>query len=241
MSRFKTTLALIVAGCFLFSGSLLPAAEEGPATQQEKISYVLGHTIITNLKEDFQVDAEALVQGVEDGLAGESLLSDEEMQATMAAFQQQLQQEQQEKQQKEAAANKAAGRKFLEKNKEKKGVVTLPSGLQYKVLEEGDGPSPSPSDTVVCHYEGRTVDGQVFDSSKQRGEPATFQVDGVIKGWTDALQLMAVGSKWMLYIPPDLAYGEQGAGQVIPPGSTLIFEVELLEIKESGPSDSQKD
>ena len=233
MSRFTTILALIMAGCFLFSGSpLLAADEEGPSTQQEKISYVLGHTIISNLKKDFQVDPDSLIKGVEDGLAGESRMSEEEMQATMAAFQQQLQQEQMEKKQKELAANRAAGREFLEKNKEKEGVVTLPSGLQYKVLEEGDGPSPSPSDTVVCHYEGRTVDGQVFDSSKQRGEPATFQVDGVIKGWTDALQLMAVGAKWMLYIPPDLAYGDQGAGQVISPGSTLIFKVELLEIKE---------
>ncbi len=234
MSRFKMTLALFMAGCFLFSGSLLLAADkEGPSTQQEKISYALGHTIISNLKKDFQVDPDSLIKGVEDGLAGESRMSEEEMQATMAAFQQQLQQEQMEKKQKEAAANKAAGREFLAKNKEKEGVVTLPSGLQYKVLKEGDGPSPSASDTVVCRYEGRTIDGQVFDSSYQRGKAATFKLDGVIKGWTDALQLMEVGSKWMLYIPPDLAYGEQGAGQVIPPGSTLIFEVELLEIKEN--------
>ena len=125
---------------------------------------------------------------------------------------------------------KAAGEKFLAENKDKEGVVTLPSGLQYKILKEGNGPKPKASDTVKCHYEGRLIDGTVFDSSIRRGEPAEFPVGGVIQGWVEALQLMPVGSKWQLYIPSEMAYGSHGAGQAIGPDETLIFDVELLAI-----------
>ena len=123
-----------------------------------------------------------------------------------------------------------AGKAFLEENKKKEGVVVLPSGLQYKILTAGNGPKPKASDTVKCHYEGRLINGQVFDSSVRRGEPAEFPVGGVIQGWVEALQLMPVGSKWQLYIPSNLAYGTHGAGQSIGPNETLIFDVELLAI-----------
>ncbi|OFX33437.1 MAG: peptidylprolyl isomerase [Bacteroidetes bacterium GWF2_42_66] len=130
----------------------------------------------------------------------------------------------------EAQKNLEAGKAFLETNKAKQGVVTLPSGLQYEVLKEGNGPKPTAEDKVKCHYHGTTIDGKVFDSSVDRGEPAEFPVNGVIPGWIEALQLMPVGSKWKLYIPAELAYGERGAGADIGPNSALVFEVELLEI-----------
>jgi FKBP-type peptidyl-prolyl cis-trans isomerase FklB len=130
-----------------------------------------------------------------------------------------------------AAENKTKGEAFLAENKKKEGVVTLPSGLQYKILKAGEGPKPTAEDSVKCNYRGTLIDGKEFDSSYKRNEPATFPVKGVIKGWTEALQLMPVGSKWQLFIPPDLAYGERGAGELIQPEATLIFEVELLSIE----------
>jgi FKBP-type peptidyl-prolyl cis-trans isomerases 1 len=126
--------------------------------------------------------------------------------------------------------NKTAGEEFLRINKNKAGVNTLPSGLQYEVLKQGDGAKPKATDQVKCHYEGRLIDGRVFDSSIQRGQPATFGLNQVIKGWTEALQLMPVGSKWRLFLPPELAYGPQQAGELIEPNSTLVFDVELLDI-----------
>jgi FKBP-type peptidyl-prolyl cis-trans isomerase FklB len=130
--------------------------------------------------------------------------------------------------------NRKQGEAFLAANKSKEGVVTLPSGLQYKVLKQGTGPKPVPSDSVVCNYRGTLIDGTEFDSSYKRGEPATFPVDHVIKGWTEALQLMPAGSKWQLFIPPELAYGEKGAGADIGPNATLIFEVELISVLGKG-------
>jgi FKBP-type peptidyl-prolyl cis-trans isomerase len=127
--------------------------------------------------------------------------------------------------------NKKEGAEFLEANKTKEGVVTLPSGLQYKILTEGTGPKPAASDTVVCNYRGTLISGTEFDSSYKRGQPASFPVNGVIKGWTEALQLMPVGSKWQLFVPAELGYGDRGAGGEIGPGATLIFEVELLSIQ----------
>ena len=132
------------------------------------------------------------------------------------------------------AANKTEGETFLAANKNKEGVVTLPSGLQYKILKAGTGPKPTASDSVVCNYRGTLVNGTEFDSSYKRGQPATFPVNGVIKGWTEALQLMPVGSKWQLFIPAQLAYGERGAGPDIGPNATLIFEIELLSIQGKG-------
>ena len=233
MRTFKILSAVLMAGCIFLAGNQLFAADMELETEQEKISYALGLTIGNNLKKDVEVDLDAFFRGVEDAQTGETLMSQEEMQQTMMAFQQQMQQKQMEKQQQAAAENKAAGEKFLEENSDKEGVVVLESGLQYKILEKGDGPSPTAADTVKCHYKGMTLDGEVFDSSYKRGEPASFPVNGVIKGWTEALQLMQVGSKWKLFIPSNLAYGDQGAGQMIEPGSTLIFEVELLDIEDS--------
>jgi FKBP-type peptidyl-prolyl cis-trans isomerase FklB len=146
--------------------------------------------------------------------------------------QEEIGKQQQEKMQQARAANKKEGDSFLAANKGKEGVVTLPSGLQYKILKEGTGPKPTASDTVVCNYRGTSINGTEFDSSSKRGQPATFPVSGVIKGWTEALQLMPVGSKWQLFIPSDLAYGDRGAGGDIGPGSTLIFEVELLSVQD---------
>jgi FKBP-type peptidyl-prolyl cis-trans isomerase FklB len=170
---------------------------------------------------------------MKDNLAGEQSMTPEKMQETLMEFQAMAQEKQMAAQSKKAAENKAAGEAFLAENKTKKGVKTLESGLQYKVITPGTGDSPDLNDQVKCHYRGSLLNGREFDSSYKRNEPAEFPVNGVIKGWTEALQLMKVGAKWMLFIPSDLAYGDQGAGNVIEPGSTLIFEVELLEIQKS--------
>jgi FKBP-type peptidyl-prolyl cis-trans isomerase FklB len=207
-------------------------------TQQEKASYAIGANIGRGMKKDgVQIDPRVLSRGVSDALAGKKLaMTDDEMQASLMALQTEVRKRLEVEAAAVAAANKATGDQFLAANKIKEGVVALPSGLQYKILKEGTGPKPAPSDEVVCNYRGTLVDGTEFDSSYKRGTPATFPVDKVIKGWTEALQLMPVGSKWELFVPSNLAYGERGAGQrgsdVIAPNSTLIFEVELMSIKE---------
>jgi FKBP-type peptidyl-prolyl cis-trans isomerase FklB len=216
---------------FIFAGSAI-CAEETLKTQEQKISYALGATIGNNIKQDYSVDQEAFFKGFASSTNGEKLMTDQEMQESMALFQQQMQATQMAKMKAAGEKNKIDGDLFLTENKKKEGVVTLDSGLQYKIIKKGDGEKPVPSDTVECHYRGTTIDGKEFDSSYQRGKPASFPVTGVIKGWTEALQLMNVGAKWMLYIPSDLAYGERGAGGAIEPGSTLIFEIELLGIQE---------
>jgi FKBP-type peptidyl-prolyl cis-trans isomerase FklB len=157
----------------------------------------------------------------------------------MTQFQNETRKAQEEKMQQASMTNKKEGTAFLEANKTKEGVKVLPSGLQYKVLKEGTGPKPSAADTVVCNYRGTLIDGKEFDSSYKRGEPATFPVNGVIKGWTEALQLMPVGSKWQLFLPADLAYGDRGAGADIGPGATLIFEVELMSIQQAKPAEAK--
>ena len=197
--------------------------------EEEKISYALGYNIGQNLKRDFEVDLDMFFKGVKDSHEGKRTLSEEEMKQTMMTFQNKIKGKQTERKNTDAN-NKVAGEEFLRENKEKEGVVTLESGLQYKVITQGRGSKPAASDVISCHYKGSTIDGKEFDSSYKRGEPASFKLNGVIKGWTEALQLMPVGSKWMLYIPPTLAYGDRGAGRTITPGSTLIFEIELLEI-----------
>ena len=158
-------------------------------------------------------------------------MTEAEAQAVLTQLQADMRKKQEEKTQQAGEANQKEGEAFLAANKAKPGVVTLPSGLQYKILKEGTGPKPTATDSVVCNYQGTLINGTEFDSSYKRGEPATFPVNGVIKGWTEALQLMPVGSKWQLFIPPDLAYGARGAGADIGPNATLIFEVELLSIK----------
>lgn len=196
---------------------------------KEKISYIIGRDMATNLKKQgIEVELDAFMKGFKEVAAGTPLsLSQQEVQEAMMA----LQQEMMQKQSAAGSANKQAGEDFLASNKDKEGVKTLPSGLQYIVLQEGEGKSPSASDTVTTHYHGTLIDGTTFDSSYERGTPATFPVNGVIAGWTEALQMMKEGAKWRLFVPADLAYGAQGAGDVIGPHSTLIFDVELLQVK----------
>ncbi|MGA2922656.1 MAG: FKBP-type peptidyl-prolyl cis-trans isomerase [Candidatus Sulfotelmatobacter sp.] len=207
-------------------------------TRTDKFSYAIGMKTGQRMADSFKkqsvpFDTAILARGLKDGLSGgKTLLTDEEAQAAIKAVQEEIGKQQQEKMQQASAANKKEGDSFLAANKGKEGVVTLPSGLQYKILKEGTGPKPTASDTVVCNYRGTSIKGTEFDSSSKRGQPATFPVSGVIKGWTEALQLMPVGSKWQLFIPSELAYGDRGAGGDIGPGSTLIFEVELLSIQD---------
>jgi len=213
-----------------------PAAKAAPLTlktQKEKTSYAMGMNFGTGLrKQSIDIDPAILARGLKDAFAnGKTLLTEEEARVVLTQLQSDLRKKQQEMAQQVGEANKKQGLAFLEANKTKDGVVTLPSGLQYKVLQEGTGPKPAPTDTVVCNYRGTLLDSTEFDSSYKRGQPATFPVTGVIKGWTEALQLMPTGSKWQLFIPADLAYGERGAGGQIGPNATLIFEVELLSIQ----------
>jgi FKBP-type peptidyl-prolyl cis-trans isomerase len=200
-------------------------------TSKDKFSYALGMKMGANLhKQAVPVDPAILARGLKDALAGgKTLLSDDEAQAAIMEVQNGIREKQKEKMQEAGAANKKDGDAFLAANKGKEGVVTLPSGLQYKVLKEGTGPKPAASDTVSCNYRGTFINGTEFDSSYKGGQAVSFPVSGVIKGWTEALQLMPVGSKWQLYIPSDLAYGESGRPG-IEPNSTLIFEVELVSI-----------
>lgn len=202
-------------------------------TQKEKASYALGMNFGTGLrKQSIDVDPAILARGLRDSFSnGKTLLTEDEARAVLTQLQSEVRKKQQQLAQQLGDDNKKQGMAFLETNKTKDGVVTLPSGLQYKVLQEGTGPKPAPTDTVVCNYRGALLDSTEFDSSYKRGQPATFPVTGVIKGWTEALQLMPVGSKWQLFIPSELAYGERGAGAQIGPNATLIFEVELLSIQ----------
>lgn len=193
----------------------------------EKISYALGLNIAANLIQSGikGIDTSNLARGIDDMLNGADLeMSNEEAGQLLQAFFGELQAKQQE-------AAVGASKEFLDNNAKQEGVVVLPSGLQYSIMVEGNGPKPTATDSVKCHYHGTLTDGTVFDSSVQRNEPAVFPVNGVIKGWVEALQLMPLGSKWKLVIPSDLAYGAQGAGQAIAPHSTLVFEVELLGIE----------
>jgi FKBP-type peptidyl-prolyl cis-trans isomerase len=201
-------------------------------TQKEKGSYSIGLRIGGGLKKDgVDLDAASLSRGIRDALSGaKPLLTDQEAQAALTVMATEVRAKQQAKLAAVSTANKLQGDTFLAGNKTKDGVVTLPSGLQYKVLTAGTGPKPAPTDKVTCNYRGTLVEGKEFDSSYKRGEPVTFGVGEVIKGWSEALQLMPVGSKWQLFVPPDLAYGAQGAGQDIGPNSTLVFEVELISI-----------
>jgi FKBP-type peptidyl-prolyl cis-trans isomerase len=206
-------------------------------TQKDKFSYALGMNLGTSLhKQSVPVDPAILARGLKDAMAGgKTLLTPEEAQAALTAVQNDLRQKQQAKMQEAGEANKKEGDAFLAANKAKDGVVTLPSGLQYKILQAGTGPKPTASDTVVCNYRGTLTNGTEFDASSKHGGPVTFPVTGVIKGWTEALQLMPVGSKWQLFVPPDLGYGASGAGGEIGPNATLIFDVELVSIKEKVP------
>jgi FKBP-type peptidyl-prolyl cis-trans isomerase FklB len=204
-------------------------------TDKDKASYAIGMNIGQNLRKQSEViDATVVQRGMKDALAGDkTLMTEDEAKAALMTLQVSMRKKQEEQVQQMAETNKKDGDAFLAENKTKAGVVTLPSGLQYKILSDGTGPKPTAADSVVCNYKGTLLDGTEFDSSAKHGGPATFPVSGVIKGWTEALQLMPVGSKWQLFVPSDLAYGQRGAGGGIAPNSTLIFEVELVSIKSS--------
>jgi FKBP-type peptidyl-prolyl cis-trans isomerase len=201
-------------------------------TEKDKQSYAVGLNVGKNLRrDDIDVDPKIVLRGLQDALAnGKVLLTDDQIKTVMTDLQNQVREKQEAKRLALAETNKKDGAAFLAANASKEGVVTLPSGLQYKILVAGTGPKPTATDSVVCNYRGTLLDNTEFDSSYKRGQPATFPVGGVIKGWTEALQLMPVGSKWQLFIPADLAYGERGPGP-IGPNATLIFEVELLSIQ----------
>jgi len=224
----------MAAGLTLLAG--MAASEEGAVlrTEKEKTSYALGVDMGNKLKsQSVEVDADLLLQGLKDALAGgKTLLTPEEVRGTLLALEKELRTKQLEAVRKVGEKNRQEGEAFLSANKTKEGVVTLESGHQYKILKTGDGKKPAADDTVVCHYRGTLIDGQEFDSSYKTNQPATFAVKRVIKGWNEALQLMPVGSKWQVFIPPNLGYGERGTPQRIGPNATLIFEVELISIKD---------
>ena len=234
--KIPTTLksGLIAAGISCLFAASANLMAEPLQTLEQKASYAIGVNFIQSLQvQGIQLDTKSLAQGVSDSVNGTLALSQEEMKQAFDEFKAQLlkqEQKEQKAQQAQAGKNKQLGSDFLAQNKKKEGVITLPSGLQYKVLISGVGPSPKATDKVTTHYRGTLIDGTEFDSSFSRNEPTTFPVNGVIPGWVEALQLMHVGDKWQLFIPSDLAYGARAVGQQIKPNSTLIFEIELLKI-----------
>ncbi len=216
-------LKLIVVLGVLFFVSQVSAEEKLVLkSQKEKVSYIIGMNIGSNFKRQLiDIDPGILMKGIQEALAGaKPLLTEQEIQETMVAFQKELMEK-----------YKKQGEDFLAENKKKEGIKTLPDGLQYKVIKAGTGKKPKADDTVTVNYRGTLIDGTEFDSSYKRGQPATFPVSGVIPGWTEALQLMQEGSKWELFIPSNLAYGERGRPGIIGPNAALIFEVELVSIR----------
>lgn len=225
-------LAMMAVAAGLFASQ---ADKSGPALKDEKqkSSYALGMDLGNQLRKlGLDVDPTVFGRGLADALAGKkTLLTEEEARVAVTALQTEMKRKQAEMRRMGVEDSKKAGEAFLAENKKREGVVTLPSGLQYRIVKAGDGKKPTIEDTVVCQYRGTLIDGTEFDSSYKRNQPATFPVKGVIKGWTEALQLMPVGSKWQLFIPPSLAYGEAGSGSAIGPNTTLLFEIELLSVK----------
>jgi FKBP-type peptidyl-prolyl cis-trans isomerase FklB len=229
----KSRLVIILCMA-LAAGPVFAADKVELKTQKDKVSYAIGMDVGNGLKKnEVDVDPDIVVKAIKDVLAGNKpLMTDDEVKLAITGLQKDLQAKQQERAKVLGEKNKKEGEDFLAKNKTKEGVKTLPSGLQYKVITGGKGKTPKASDTVTVQYKGTLIDGTEFDSSYKRGQPATFPVSGVIKGWTEALQLMKEGSKWQLFIPADLAYGASGTpGGPIGPNAVLIFDVELVSIK----------
>ena len=229
----KRRLAMAMCAAVALSGAAFAADAPELKSEKEKISYSIGMDIGGNLKRgSVEVDPDLLAKGLKDSYGGgKTILTEDEARKTITDFQKTLMAKQAETMHKLAEKNKADGEKFIAENAKKEGVKTLPSGLQFKEIAPGTGKSPKATDTVTTHYKGTLIDGTEFDSSYKRGQPATFQVSGVIPGWTEALQLMKEGAKWQLVVPSNLAYGEKGAGREIGPNATLIFEVELISVK----------
>jgi FKBP-type peptidyl-prolyl cis-trans isomerase FklB len=227
-------LIAVAAGILLMANGSFAKEDAVLKDEKDRLSYAIGMDIGNGLKrQNIDLNPEIVAQGIWDSLSGEkTLMTEQEYRDTMNAFKQEMSKKQQAQMQEFSEKNKKDGENFLAENKTKEGIITLPSGLQYKVIQAGTGKSPKSSDTVTVNYKGTLIDGTEFDSSYRRGQPASFPVKGVIPGWTEALQLMKEGAKWELYIPSNLAYGERGAGRNIGPNSTLIFEVELISVKE---------
>jgi FKBP-type peptidyl-prolyl cis-trans isomerase FklB len=224
MKRF-----ILICAAFLLTLPLFAQEKSPPLKdQKDKVSYSIGLNIGTNLsRQNVEINADALMAGITDGIAGKPQLTQDQIKEVMTTFEKDMQ----AKQKAAGEKNAAEGAKFLEENKKKEGVKTTASGLQYKVLKEGTGAQPKGTDTVTVNYRGTMINGKEFDSSYKRGQPATFPLNGVIKGWTEGLQLMKAGAKYQFFVPPGLAYGERAVGPDISPNSTLIFEIELLDTK----------
>jgi FKBP-type peptidyl-prolyl cis-trans isomerase FklB len=234
-----TVLAAMACGVILMTGGQAWAADEAAKkaqapqmTDKEKLSYTLGVNTGKNIKQQaIDIDPDQFSKGMKDALSGaKPALTDEEMLQSIMALQKDMQEKQAAKMKGLAEENKKKGEAFLAENKNKEGVKTLPSGLQYKIIKNGKGKSPKITDTVTANYKGTSIDGTEFDSSYKRGEPAKFPLKGVIPGWIEALKMMKVGSQWQIFVPANLGYGERGASPVIGPNETLIFEIELLKI-----------
>jgi FKBP-type peptidyl-prolyl cis-trans isomerase len=215
------------------AGAQTPITAPGLKTQKEKVSYAIGMEMGKGVKtQGIDVDTAVLMQGLKDSLSGaKSQMTEDELKQVITGLQQEVRQKQMQVQEAAGAENKTKGAAFLAENLKKDGVVALPDGLQYKILKASDGKKPAETDTVLCNYKGTFLDGTEFDSSEHAGKPVPFEVKNVIPGFKEVLQLMPVGSKWQVFIPSNLAYGERGAGNVIGPNSTLIFEIELVSIQ----------
>ena len=225
-------MVIILLNVLIFLSVGLTDEQQKLNNQRDKESYSLGYQFGQSLKvQEIDINLDVYTSGIKDALGGKQpMMKQEEMQAMIAELQKRVMAVRQKEFKEKAAKNLAEAKAFLGENKKKEGIKTLPSGLQYKILTEGSGKMPKATDTVTVQYRGTLINGTEFDSSYKRGQPATFQVNGVIRGWIEALQLMKEGSKWQLFIPPELAYGERGAGGQIQPNNALIFEVELVSV-----------
>ncbi|KTD06791.1 FKBP-type peptidyl-prolyl cis-trans isomerase [Legionella jamestowniensis] len=237
-------IGLTMSTAIVAADASTPATTTTPATSapatslnsdMDKLSYSIGADLGKNFKKQgIDINPAAMAKGLQDGMTGgQLLLTEQQMKDVLNKFQKDLMAKRNAEFNKKAEENKAKGEAFLNQNKAKDGVVTLPSGLQYKVLQKGDGAKPAKEDTVTVEYTGKLVDGQVFDSTERTGKPATFKVSQVIPGWTEALQLMPAGSTWEVYVPADLAYGPRSVGGPIGPNETLIFKIHLISVKKS--------
>ncbi|HWR73002.1 MAG TPA: FKBP-type peptidyl-prolyl cis-trans isomerase [Nitrospirota bacterium] len=232
MGLFKVNLLTAILGTALLAVQVSAGEPPELKTDKDKVNYAIGVNFIGNIKrQGIDIDLDLVIQGMKDAhTGGKLLLTDDELRKAISKYQVAARQKRSQVGSKVAEESKKAGVAFLAENKKKEGIVALPSGLQYKVHKTGEGKKPTDADTVECHYRGTLINGAEFDSSYRSGKPATFKMSEVIPGWSEALKLMPVGSKWQLFIPPQLAYGERGGGR-IGPNTTLIFEIELLGIK----------